>query len=314
MMIRDAPLFSVVIPIYNRADVLGIALASVRAQNCTDFEVIVVDDGSSDDPARVVRELADPRVRIVRQENRGAAAARNRGIDEACGRYVSFLDSDDRFLPHHLETMARLLEGKTNTAAYARLIVDRGAGRSFVKPPRALRPGEHMAEYLLCGCGFVPTITLVVPRETAALVRYDEAVSFGDDKDFAIRLFLSGCKFVMAEAPGAVWRDEFDPARLSAARGGASLLPWIERMRPLIPVRAYYGCRGWAIAKGVAVTNKRAALKLFLAALLHGAYRPAMAARIFLQIFLPDAFYRRLADRAVALPRSSRNAEPKHAC
>ncbi len=294
------PLFSVVIPVYNRAELLRGALESVRAQSCQDFEIVVVDDGSSDDPAKTVAAFADPRLRCVRQENRGASAARNRGIALARGRYVAFLDSDDGFLPHHLERMAKLLENTANTAGFARMIVDRGDGRSFLKPPRGPRPGEHMANYLLCERGFVPTITLVVPREIAARVRYDEAVGYGDDADFAIRLYLSGCRFVMAEEPGAIWHDVAQPSRLSAASSSKSLLPWIARMRPLIPARAYYGCRGWYIAKGVAVTSKAAALKLFLTALVHGAYRPALAARIFLQIFLPDRSYRRLADSTLA--------------
>ncbi len=293
------PLFSVVIPVYNRAAVLGAALASIRAQSCSDFEVIVVDDGSADDPAAVVESFADPRMRNVRQDNRGAAAARNRGIDLARGRFVAFLDSDDLFLPDHLRTMAGLLDGTANVVGYAPIVVDRGDGRSMVKPPRALRAGEHMAIYLLCDRGFVPTITLVVPRQIAARVRYDESVSFGDDKDFALRLYLAGCSFVMAGEPGAVWKDEFDPARLSAGRKGAGLMPWIDRMRPQIPARAYYGCRGWAIAKGVAITSKLSAFRLFLEAVLRGAYRPPMAARIFLQIFLPDRLYRRLADAAL---------------
>ena len=313
-----SPLFSVVIPVFNRADVLATALSSVLAQTCQDFEIVVVDDGSADDPVAVVDGFADPRLRIVRQDNRGAGAARNRGIDLARGHYVAFLDSDDRFLPHHLDAMARLLDGKSDTAGYARMIVDRGAGRTFLKPPRALRSGEHMATYLLCDRGFVPTITLVVPREIAARVRYDETVSFGDDKDFAIRLSLSGCGFMMADAPGAVWKDEFDPRRLSAGRSGASLLPWIERMRPCVPARAYYGCRGWAIAKGVAVTSKLSALGLFLEAVLHGAYRPRMAARIVLQIFLPDRLYRRLADSTLAKPSAEPASAPhpalKRAC
>ena len=313
-----SPLFSVIIPVFNRADVLATALSSVLAQTCQDFEIVVVDDGSSDDPAAVVERLADPRIRCVRQENRGAGAARNRAIDLARGRYVAFLDSDDRFLPHHLEAMARLLDGKPDTAGYARMIVDRGAGRTFLKPPRALGTGEHMAIYLLCDRGFVPTITLVVPRAIAARVRYDETVAFGDDKDFAIRLFLSGCAFTMAGEPGAVWKDEFDPRRLSAGRSGASLLPWIARMRPRIPARAYYGCRGWAIAKGVATTSKFSALRLFLEAVLHGAYRPRMAARVFLQIFLPDRLYRRLADSTLAkppaVPASTPHPALKRAC
>ena len=66
---------------------------------------------------------------------------------------------------------SRLLDGTTNTAGYARMIVDRGNGNTFLKPPRAIASGEHMATYLLCERGFVPTITLVVARETARRVR-----------------------------------------------------------------------------------------------------------------------------------------------
>ena len=101
----------------------------------------------------------------MRQENQGGGAARNAAIDAARGRFIAPLDSDDVFLPHHLETMKALLENTTDTAGYARIVVDRGEGRTFLKPPRAIRPGEDMGEYLLCARGFVPTITLVVERE-----------------------------------------------------------------------------------------------------------------------------------------------------
>lgn len=228
----STPLFSVVIPVYNRANVLKDALASVLVQNCQDFEIIVVDDGSSDDPKKIIDGLGDARIRFVRQENRGASAARNAGIDLAQGRYIAFLDSDDQFLPHHLQAMQRLLANEPGACGYARILMDRGNGRTFAKPPRALRDGENMAEYLLCDRGFVPTITLVVEREMAKRVRYDERVGLGDDKDFAIRLALAGCKFVMAEEPGARCRDIDDPSRLSAGRKSAALTDWIERLRP----------------------------------------------------------------------------------
>ena len=87
---------------------------------------MVVDDGSQDDPARTVEEFSDPRIVFVRQENRGGGAARNTGIDRARGRYIAFLDSDDRFLPHHLAALRKLLESTPGAAAYARIIVDRG--------------------------------------------------------------------------------------------------------------------------------------------------------------------------------------------
>src|SRR3569832_1411270 len=131
-MAAMTPFFSVVIPVYNRADVLGEALTSVLAQGEQDFEIVVADDGSKDNPAAVIDRLGDPRIRIVRQENRGGGAARNLGIDNALGRFIAFLDSDDVFLPTHLAVMRRLLENTENTAGYARMSVDRGDGKQFL--------------------------------------------------------------------------------------------------------------------------------------------------------------------------------------
>ncbi|HWA92691.1 MAG TPA: glycosyltransferase family 2 protein [Rhizomicrobium sp.] len=291
------PFFTVVIPVYNRAGVLGAAVASVLAQTEQDFEIVVVDDGSKDDPARALP--ADPRIRFVRQPNKGGGAARNAGIDLARGRFVAFLDSDDVYLPNHLGAMRRLLDGTTDTVGYARIVVDRGEGRTFLKPPRAIRAGEHMATYLLCDRGFVPTITVAVERETAKRVRYHEDLRTAEDTDFAIRLFLAGQSFVMAEQPGAVWKDVPDPGRTSAGRKGGRMIQWLEELRPRIPARAYHGCRGWAIAKYVILNDRGAALKLYLRAALGGCYRPGLAGIVALQIFLSDRVYRAVADCAI---------------
>lgn len=98
------PKVSVIIPTYNRAHVLGRALRSVLNQAYQDFELIVVDDGSSDATVEVMSGFADSRIRYLHhEENRGAAAARNSGIKAARGEYVAFLDSDDEWLPEKLE-------------------------------------------------------------------------------------------------------------------------------------------------------------------------------------------------------------------
>src|SRR3954471_10555327 len=123
-----APFFSVVIPVFNRAGALQHAIESVRGQTFQDFEIVVVDDGSTDNPQAVIENFADPRIRFVRQANGGGGAARNRGIDEAKGLFTAFLDSDDVFLPHHLDSMHALLEGTTRVVGYARVRVDRGDG------------------------------------------------------------------------------------------------------------------------------------------------------------------------------------------
>ena len=98
-------MFSVIVPLYNKAAYIDRTLASVAAQTLDDYEVVVVDDGSTDDgPARVRR--AGERVRLLRQVNSGPGAARNRGIEAAKGDWIAFLDADDLWSPSHLETLA----------------------------------------------------------------------------------------------------------------------------------------------------------------------------------------------------------------
>ena len=99
------PAITVVVPAYNRAARIMPALQSVLEQDFDDFELVVVDDGSCDGTVGVVEAISDPRVRCLRQEvNSGVSAARNRGIHEARAPLIAFLDSDDQFLPHKLES------------------------------------------------------------------------------------------------------------------------------------------------------------------------------------------------------------------
>jgi glycosyltransferase involved in cell wall biosynthesis len=101
---------SVVMPLYNKEAMVERALGSVLGQRYADFEVIVVNDGSTDEGRAVVSSIADPRIRIVDQSNRGEGGARNRGIQEAHGSLVAFCDADDEWMPGFLGTVVRLKE------------------------------------------------------------------------------------------------------------------------------------------------------------------------------------------------------------
>ena len=115
---RQGPLVSVVIPTFNRADMVGRAIESALAQDYHPVEVIVVDDGSTDDTPAVLERYADS-VRTIRQENRGEGAARNAGIAASTGEFVAFLDSDDEWRPRHLAPLVdRLLLDPTVGLAY----------------------------------------------------------------------------------------------------------------------------------------------------------------------------------------------------
>ena len=101
-------MISIIIPLYNKADSIANALDSIFAQTYQDFEVIVVDDGSTDGGANIVEQYSKPRIRLIRQQNAGVSAARNRGIAEAKGEHVSFLDADDEWMPQFLEEIIAL--------------------------------------------------------------------------------------------------------------------------------------------------------------------------------------------------------------
>lgn len=102
-------LFSVIIPAYNRASLLRQSVESVLAQEFRDFELVIVDDGSTDATKQVLHSFGD-KIRVFRQENLGPGAARNLGVQNSTGDYIAFLDSDDCWFPWTLATYARLIE------------------------------------------------------------------------------------------------------------------------------------------------------------------------------------------------------------
>jgi glycosyltransferase involved in cell wall biosynthesis len=103
-MTKENPTVSVIIPTYNRAHLIGRAIQSVLNQTYRDFELIIVDDGSTDNTEEVVGSFKDSRIKYIHhKENKGGTAARNTGINDANGEYIAFLDSDDEWLPEKLE-------------------------------------------------------------------------------------------------------------------------------------------------------------------------------------------------------------------
>lgn len=117
-MSKTFPFFSVVVPTYNRAHLIGKTLESILAQTFTAFEVLVIDDGSSDNTGEVVNSFSDPRIQYFKKENGERGAARNYGRSRSRGTYVNFIDSDDLMYPNHLQVASAMIEQYNNPAFF----------------------------------------------------------------------------------------------------------------------------------------------------------------------------------------------------
>jgi glycosyltransferase involved in cell wall biosynthesis len=162
---------SIVIPLYNKAPYVERALDSIKAQTFSDFEVIVVDDGSTDDGASVVARYRDPRVRLITQSNAGPGPARNTGIAEARGEFVAFLDADDEWLSTYLEESVRSLEKLgTNVAAISSGYLEYPSGQSREKMwrKRGLKEGVFCVNPETSPSLAVSTLAYMTPPSTLA--------------------------------------------------------------------------------------------------------------------------------------------------
>jgi len=311
----NRPIFSVVIPTYNRSAKVLPTLLSVQHQTLVDLECLVIDDGSHDGDAlrQVVMDLDDVRFRYFRQDNSGGGGARNTGIFASTGKYIAFLDSDDQFKPYKLEEDLHALEQAGPMAVvFSRVWAIQDKGRKKLKPARGPRAGEPIAEYLSCGQGFTQTSTIALQRELARQVGFRSELRFAQDTDFAIRLEAHGAQFQFRNKADVIMDDQLDPTRVSQRPAFAPYLTWLEEMRPKMTDRAYFAFRGWTAARLAAPSSLGVALRLYFGALLRGALPPPLAIKALIQILVPRSIYRRLDPRGPPHQISTHDRGPAH--
>ena len=173
---------SVIIPLYNKASEIAITLHTVLAQSLQPREIIVVDDGSTDGSAEIVESFGSPLVRLIRQENRGVSAARNRAMREATGEWVALLDGDDMWGAEYLATVAEMIERWPKCGAYgtAFMIDD---GERQVKANYCQQEGvvdffaESMTRYVL-----IPSATTLRRDLALQLGGFPEGMRMGEDQ------------------------------------------------------------------------------------------------------------------------------------
>ncbi len=234
----NKPCVSVVIPTYNRAKWLPRAMQSVQKQRYEHWELLIVDDASTDETEEIVSDAAssDARLRYLRNNRKkGVSGARNTGIDHARLDYVAFLDSDDEWHPHHLSDCLDVLhavdEGHMVDGVVAQVERRRcgtgelfGSRKKFGEDIRDANTGRlsnsHLFQQYLAGSGPLEIQTLVMRRESIGNTRFDEDLKMGEDGFFFMEFFEANRRFVGLDSVHAtMWAHDSN----STAAGGRKL-------------------------------------------------------------------------------------------
>ena len=200
------PRVTVVMPAYNASATIGGAIASAVGQTYRDLELVVVDDGSSDATGAIAQAHGD-RVRMVRQENRGVAAARNRGVAEASGELIAFCDADDFLFDRHLEELVAVYDAApspTVATANAYWLMPGGIRKGHLRH-KAFPPPERQRMAIL-EQNFVSVMSLF-PRTLAAEIGpFDDELRRAEDWDFWMRAVFAGYRVAHQPKPLALYR------------------------------------------------------------------------------------------------------------
>lgn len=208
-------MFSVIIPLYNKAPYVAKAIESVLGQTYRDFEVIVIDDGSTDQSLEVAKTFENKSITIISQPNSGVSTARNNGVKIAKHPYICFLDADDWWHPTFLEEMKRLITDFPDAGIYGSgyYIVKHGQERiAPIGAPQGFERGiiDYCEVYAKTLCMPLTSISVVIPKHI-----FDEEegfksqLKFGEDFDLWIRIALKH-KVILVNKPLAYYNQDVD--------------------------------------------------------------------------------------------------------
>lgn len=214
------PLISVVIPLYNKGQWVKRCIASVIAQSCKNMEILIVNDGSTDNSLQVVTSISDPRIKIFDKSNSGVSGARNLGIKNAQGKYIALLDADDEWKPEHLEMLLEGFERFEDAIVICDDLIEVRGGQDVQKTAKRKLPfpihgtdkNTHyflIEDYLgtLRDGFFILSASSVLIRSSVLKEHelfFCETMTHGEDVNYWIRLSRYG-KFVFCGYIGAVY-------------------------------------------------------------------------------------------------------------
>src|SRR5579871_3655533 len=292
MIVRNRsrpPAVSVITPFYNRAGCFADIAETLHAQSFQDFELVIVDDGSDDDLRLEIEKVeAKFPIRLVRLDrNKGAASARNVGIDNSSGTYVAFLDSDDAWMPEKLLAQFHQLENASDRSSLVSLTRHLVVGaRTYEAPRRLLNRLDPIGEYLFQRDGIIQSSMMFMTTDLAKSARFEDGGRGHDYWSFALRLERMGARFEMLPAALTIYNNADGRVRRSPAYSQARF-DWLERWRGHLGEGPYLAARA-AFASNMSRGPSRRALHAIGSALYHRAIPPWRAAYYAATVAFPS--------------------------
>lgn len=216
--------FSVIIPLYNKQHYIGDTLNSILKQSFSDFEIIIVNDGSTDSSLKKVKAFTDNRIRLFTTENRGVSAARNFAMQQASGTFFAFMDADDYWYPQHLEKLYQTITALDHLSVFTTLLeVEKANGiypANYSNLPVAPLQEVDLFETSLADNILSPYTTAIHKDVFSVIGPFNETISNGEDTEYWIRIgfhykvgLYNGITARHTYVPGSLSNRQFDMSR-----------------------------------------------------------------------------------------------------
>ncbi|MGZ3899380.1 MAG: glycosyltransferase family 2 protein [Bacteroidia bacterium] len=180
------PFFSIIIPTYNRAEPIQRAIESIIEQTYADWELVIIDDGSTDNTRQVVTGYKSENIRYIYQENQERSVARNNGIQHAKGKYICFLDSDDEYYPDYLENLYKEIEKRNSPVALVKSIPSVLLNNEFKNFEKDFENENNSIEHFLTT--YSPLCSICVHSSILKKYNFDVTLKYAEDTNLWVRI------------------------------------------------------------------------------------------------------------------------------
>lgn len=278
----NRPLVSVVVPTYNREHLIVKTIKSVLNQSYTNFELIIVDDASTDNTEKSVLQFDDPRIKFITlKENSKGTKPRNIGIRQSRGKYIALLDSDDEWISTKLEQQLNFIEqfNSTNIFCFTDIIL-RTDIKEIKSTNKELCANTDIMDYILVEDNSVQTSTYMFSSDLGKKTLFGPDIKKHQDWDFCLRLKKKGAKFVSFPEPLTIYHIDKREDRIAINSKYDLSLDWINQVRTHISEKAYYAFLAKYVSTPLILNKKKLqAMNIYFAAYL----KKAINLKVFLK-------------------------------